>query len=94
VGAAENVTAVRATSRRLAADTELPIRRDDERMGLEFVDLPEWEFTVTEKSAGIYEIRAVRNGGIHGESTGANYDALLDDLKDWARQVDADLARP
>jgi hypothetical protein len=62
-------------------------------MGLQFDDLPKWEFAVVERSPGIYEIRAVRDGGVHGESTGSDYDTLLEDLKRWAHGVDEDLAR-
>ena len=40
-------------------------------MGFEFDDLPHWEFTVSEVSAGIYKVTAVRDGGIRGESTGS-----------------------
>ena len=62
-------------------------------MGLQFDDLPRWEFSAVERSPGIYEIRAVRDGGVTGESTGSDYDTLLEDLKQWARGVEDDLAR-
>ena len=61
-------------------------------MGIQFEDLPEWEFTVVEQSAGIYQITAVRNGGIHGDSTGSDFDGLMEDLKAWARKTERDLA--
>lgn len=61
-------------------------------MGLLFDDLPEWEFTVREVSPGTYRLLAVRNGGIRGEATGTDPDAMLSDYKEWARKVEQDLA--
>jgi hypothetical protein len=40
-----------------------------------------------------YEIRATRDGGVRGESTGSDYATLLQDLKRWAHGVDEDFAR-
>ena len=61
-------------------------------MGFEFDDLPHWEFTVSEVSAGICKVTAVRDGGIRGESTGSGPDLLMQDLKDWARRTECNLA--
>jgi hypothetical protein len=61
-------------------------------MGFEFDDLPHWEFTIVEMSAGIYRVTAVRDGGIRGESSGSGAEAMLEDLKDWARKTERDLA--
>lgn len=61
-------------------------------MGLLFDDLPEWEFTVEEFSPGGWRVIAVRNGGVRGEGTGVDSDALLEDFKEWARGVDRDLS--
>lgn len=61
-------------------------------MGFLFDDLPEWEFSVREVSPGTYCLSAVRNGGIRGEATGTDPDAMLSDYKEWARNVERDLA--
>jgi hypothetical protein len=61
-------------------------------MGFEFDDLPHWEFTIVEMSAGIYRVTAIRNGGIRGRSTGSGPDGMLDEIKDWARKTERDLA--
>ena len=61
-------------------------------MGFEFDDLPHWEFTMVEMSPGIYRVTAVRDGGIRGESSGSGPDAMMEDLKDWARKTELDLA--
>lgn len=60
-------------------------------MGLQFDDLPLWEFTMIEMSPGIYRVTAVRDGGIRGESSGSGPEAMMEDLKDWARKTDLDL---
>lgn len=60
-------------------------------MGFLFDDLPAWEFTVKEVSPGTYCVTAVRNGGVRGEGTGTDPDALLEDYKGWAHKVDRDL---
>ncbi|MCP4304591.1 MAG: hypothetical protein GY788_06905 [bacterium] len=61
-------------------------------MSIEYDDLPHWEFSVVEVSPGCYRVRAVRDGGIHGEGTGADPDNLLPDLKRWAQKVESELA--
>jgi hypothetical protein len=61
-------------------------------MGLQYDDLPHWEFTVDESSPGIYRVLARRDGGIAGEATGPNSDTLLADLRKWAHKTEADLA--
>lgn len=61
-------------------------------MGFEFDDLPHWEFTVAEESAGVYRVTAVRDGGIRGDGRGSEPEALMADLKDWARKTERDLA--
>lgn len=60
-------------------------------MGTQFDDLPSWEFTAIETSAGAYSVKATRDGGVVGEAAGADYDALILDLKQWARKIDRDL---
>ena len=62
-------------------------------MGYQFDELPSWEFTVTEQSAGVYRVRAVREGGVTGESTGTDPDGQIEELKVWARGVDDDLKK-
>ena len=61
-------------------------------MGFEIDNLPHWEFTIVEASAGLYRVTAVRDGGIRGESSGTGPDGMLEDLKDWARKTEHDLA--
>lgn len=61
-------------------------------MGFQYDDVPLWEFTLEEFSPGGYRVRAVRDGGITGEGSGVDPDALLEDLRRWARAVDNDLA--
>ncbi len=46
-------------------------------MGYQFDDLPHWEFTAEETSAGVYRVRAVLDGAITGEGTGTDSDDLL-----------------
>lgn len=60
-------------------------------MGLEFSDLPSWEFTVIKSPHGEYHVRAVRDGGISGDGSGSDPDSLLSDLKEWARGIDREL---
>ena len=62
-------------------------------MVFEYDELPHWKFTVGEFSRGIYRVGAVRDGGISGEGTGARADGLLNDFKQWAQKVEADLGR-
>jgi hypothetical protein len=61
-------------------------------VGFQYEDLPSWEFTVEEFSPGGYRVRATRDGGITGEGTGVDPDALLEDFKEWARGVEDGLA--
>ena len=61
-------------------------------MGIQYDDLPGWEFTVEEQSAGLYRLEVARDGGITGGGTGTDPDALLDEYKEWARKVEAELA--
>ena len=61
-------------------------------MGLQFDDLPAWEFTIVESSAGVYRLNAVREGGITGGGTGTDSDALVDQFKRWAHKVEDELA--
>ncbi len=63
------------------------------QVGIQFDDLPAWEFVVNEASAGVYALKAVRNGGISGEASGSDYDGLLADLKEWAHRVENGLER-
>jgi hypothetical protein len=60
-------------------------------VGFQYDDQPHWEFTVVETSAGVYNVNAVRNGGITGGGTGTDPDALLDEFKRWAQKVENDL---
>lgn len=60
-------------------------------MGSQFGDLPGWEFTVTEQSAAVCRVVAVRDGGVAGQSAGVDPDAQIEELKLWARGVEADL---
>jgi hypothetical protein len=60
-------------------------------MGVEFADLPHWEFTVIEFSPGGYTVRAIRDGGITGEGSGSDPESLLEDLKQWASGIDREL---
>jgi len=61
-------------------------------MGFQFDDLPHWEFTILERSVGVYNVTAIRDGGVRGESAGSDPDALMEDLKVWARKTERDLA--
>lgn len=61
-------------------------------MGFQYDDLPGWEFTIVEQSAGVYKLTAVRDGGITGGGTDTDSDALLAEFKRWAYKVEADLA--
>ena len=61
-------------------------------MGLQYDDLPSWEFTVVEATNGIYEVAAIRDGGISGSASGVDPDAALADLRTWATKVERDLA--
>src|SRR5262249_42116178 len=58
---------------------------------IDYEDLPDWTFTVTERSAGAYRCRATREGGVVGETSGTDPEALLADLRQWARGVEDDL---
>lgn len=58
-------------------------------MGVQSADLPEWEFSVNEVSPGVYRVCARGDGGLTDEATGADLDAALEDLKRWARRVEA-----
>lgn len=58
-------------------------------MGFKFQDLPKWEFTVREISAGTYRVVAPRDGGIRGEGIGGDSESLLDDLRGWASRTEA-----
>jgi hypothetical protein len=62
-------------------------------MGVQYAELPEWEFTVEEFSPGGYRVRAIRNGGITGEASGPDPDSLLDDLRRWATRIEVDFSR-
>ena len=57
-------------------------------MGIEYDDLPLWEFSVSEVAAGVYRVRAVRDGRITGETTSTDPDDALQELKHWAQQID------
>jgi len=50
-------------------------------MGFQFEELPAWEFTVTEESAGVYRVVAFRDVSVTGQNTGTDPDAQIDDLK-------------
>lgn len=52
-------------------------------MGLQYDDLPGWDFTIVEQSAGVYRLTAARDGGIIGGGTDTDPDALLDEYKRW-----------
>lgn len=54
-------------------------------------DLPLWEFTERELSPGLYEVVAARDGGITGSGSGTDPEALMADLREWARKVDAEV---
>lgn len=60
-------------------------------VGTQFPELPGWEFSVTKTSAGAYSVRAIRDGGIRGESSGDEPDELIAELRGWASRVDDDL---
>ena len=60
-------------------------------MGIQYDDLPRWEFTVATTSPGIYRVLARRDGGIAGEGTGLSFDTLLADLRVWAQKIEVDL---
>ena len=62
-------------------------------MGVQYAELPDWEFTVEELQPGGYRVRAIRNGGITGEASGPAPDTLLDDLKWWATRIEGDRSR-
>lgn len=62
-------------------------------MGHRYDDLPDWEFTVVERSPGVYDVTAIRDGGISGSASGVDPDAALADLRDWAKRVEDDLSR-
>lgn len=69
------------------------MRLSQRRPGLHrrFEDLPKWDFWVNEFSASGWRVTAVREGGITGEGTGSDPEALLDDYYRWALGVDRDL---
>ncbi len=56
-------------------------------VGIEYPELPGWEFTVNEVSAGQYRVRAVGPRGITGEAGAVDPDTAPDDLRRWARTV-------
>ncbi len=62
-------------------------------MGLQYEDLPQFEFTVVETSAGVYGLNAVRDGGVTGGGSGTDPDELLDEFKRSAHKVEDDLAK-
>ena len=59
-------------------------------MGVEYPELPGWEFTVNEVSPGQYRVRAVGPRGITGESGAVEPDTALEELRQWARTVPTD----
>lgn len=61
-------------------------------MGIQFDDLPSWEFSSVEITPGIYSVKATRDGGVVGESTGSHHETMVEGLRDWALKVDRDLA--
>jgi hypothetical protein len=48
--------------------------------------------TAEAASAGVYRVRAVRDGGITGEGSGTDTDALIAEYRRWALRVESDLA--
>lgn len=61
-------------------------------MDRQFKDLPHWRFTAKEISGGVYRVRAERDGGVTGEGTGTDTDALFEDYRKWALEVESELS--
>lgn len=59
-------------------------------MGIEYPELPGWEFTVIEESLGQHRVRAVGPRGVTAESAAVDVDAALADLRRWASQQSKD----
>jgi hypothetical protein len=51
-----------------------------------FPELPGWTFTADEVSAGVYTVSARDESGRSMETTGTDYDALLEDARRWAAE--------
>jgi hypothetical protein len=58
---------------------------------MRFDDLPDWDFTVKEKSAGVYQVVGVNNSSNRVESMGTDLEVLLQDCKEGARKIDRQL---
>ncbi len=60
-------------------------------MGIQYSDMPAWEFASLESQPGIHTVSAVRDGGISASSTGSDPDELLRELLAWARRTETAL---
>jgi hypothetical protein len=60
----------------------LPKRRDEE-----FEDLPGQPFNADKVSAGVYKVTVIHELGYRNEKIGLDPDALLEDVKKWARTI-------
>lgn len=56
-------------------------------VGLEYSELPGWEFTVIEVSPGQYRVRAVGPRGVTSEAGAVDPETALEDLRQWAKTV-------
>lgn len=54
-----------------------------------FPELPRWTFAVDELSAGVFHVRGVDQVGRSVDATGTDPDALLDDCRRAAAQIQA-----
>jgi hypothetical protein len=60
-------------------------------MSCTFAELPGWSFEATETSAGVYKIIGTDVRGHRVESTGTDTTALLDECREMAARVVAQL---
>jgi hypothetical protein len=60
-------------------------------MGRTFAELPGWSFEVREKSAGVYESVGTDAQGHRVQNTGTDTEAVLDECRDMAVRVVAEL---
>ena len=59
-------------------------------MGIEYPDLPGWEFTTNQVSPGEFRIGVVGPGGVNAESgIVEDPDDCIEEMREWARRTAA-----
>lgn len=63
-------------------------RVDTWSMGVEYPDLPGWEFTTVRISPGEFRVRVVGPGGVNADSEVVDDpDDCIEDMRQWARRT-------